>query len=146
MAMSKLVVFPAAMPQKKGLKNMKFNFLQKQSSRREMLRGSATLAGSAFLVHLFPPTLLRASAAGYAQEAPSDALAAMRDWFNAFPLETEKLGEHVTMLSGPGGSVVVANGPDGKFVVDTFVAPAWPRPKEALDGLANPPAKSAINP
>ena len=30
---------------KKGLKNMKFNFLQKQTSRREMLRGSATLAG-----------------------------------------------------------------------------------------------------
>ena len=66
---------------------MKFNFLQKQTSRREMLRGSATLAGSAFLAHLFPAPLLRASAAGYAQEAPSDALAAMRDWFNAFPLE-----------------------------------------------------------
>jgi Flavodoxin-like fold len=39
------------------------------------------------------------------------------------------------MLSGPGGSVVVLNGLDGKFVVDTFVAPAWPRLKEALDGL-----------
>jgi len=67
-----------------------------------MLRGSATLVGSAFLAHLFPAPLLRASAAGYAQEAPSDALAAMRDWFNAFPLETEKLGEDLTMLSGPG--------------------------------------------
>jgi hypothetical protein len=32
---------------------MKFNFLQKQTSRREMLRGSATLAGSAFLAHSF---------------------------------------------------------------------------------------------
>jgi hypothetical protein len=45
MAMSKLVAFLAVMAQKKGLKNMKFNFLQKQTSRREMLRGSATLAG-----------------------------------------------------------------------------------------------------
>src|SRR5467141_2967836 len=124
---------------------MKFNFLQKQTSRREMLRGSATLVGSAFLAHLFPAPLLRASAAGYAQEARSDALAAMRDWFNAFPLETERLGEDVTMLSGPGGSVVVLNGPDGKFVVDTFVAPAWPRLKEALDGLGNAPVKYVID-
>src|SRR6201984_1958249 len=103
MAMSKPVAFPAVMAQKKGIKKMKFNFLQKQTSRREMLRGSATLAGSAFLAHLLPATLLRASAAGYPQQAPSDALAAMRDWFNAFPLETERLGEDVTMLSGPGG-------------------------------------------
>ena len=55
---------------------MNFNFLQKQTSRREMLRGSATLAGSAVLAHLFPTRLLRASAAGYPQQAPSDVLAA----------------------------------------------------------------------
>src|SRR6202040_3786563 len=45
---------------KKGLKNMNFNFLQKQTSRRGMLRDSVTLA---LLSHLFPATLLRASAA-----------------------------------------------------------------------------------
>src|SRR3984893_16539327 len=120
---------------------MKFTFSQKQTSRREMLRSSATLAGSTFLAHLFPARLLRASAAGDAQQAPSDALAAMRDWFNAFPLETQRLGEDLTMLSGPGGSVVVLNGPDGKFVVDTFVAPAWPKLKQALAGLGNAPVK-----
>jgi len=124
---------------------MKFNFLQKQTSRREMLRGSATLAGSAVLAHLFPARLLGASAAGYPQQAPSDVLAAMRDWFNAFPLETKRLSEEVTILSGPGGSVVVLNGPDGKFVVDTFVAPAWPRLKKALDGLGNAPVKYVID-
>jgi cyclase len=124
---------------------MKFDFLQKQTSRREMLRGSATVAGSAFLAHLIPAPLLRASTAGYVQQAPSDALAAMRDWFNAFPLETQSLAEDVTMFSGPGGSVVVLNGPDGKFVVDTFVAPGWPRLKEALDGLGNAPLKYVIN-
>jgi hypothetical protein len=52
--------------QKKGLKNMKFNLLEKQTSRREMLRDSATLAGSGLLA-------LRASAAGYAKQAPSAA-------------------------------------------------------------------------
>src|SRR5260221_5815518 len=129
--------------QKKGLKNMKFNFSQKQTSRREILRVSATLAGSAFLAHLFPGTLLRA----YAQRAPSaaDLVASMRAKFNAAPMETQKLADNVTMLSGPGGSVTVLNGPDGKFVVDTFVAPAWPRLKEALDGLGNAPLKYVID-
>jgi hypothetical protein len=42
-------------------KDMKLNFLQKQTSRRDILRGSVTLAGSAFLAHLFPVTLLGAS-------------------------------------------------------------------------------------
>jgi cyclase len=119
---------------------MKVNFSQKQTSRREMLRGSVTLAGSAFLAHLFHAPL-------YAQQAPSPAtlLADMRAKFNAAPLETQRLAEDVTMLSGPGGSVVVLNGPDGKFVVDTFVAPAWPRLKEALDGLGNAPVKCVID-
>jgi cyclase len=126
---------------------MKFNFLQKQTSRRQMLRGSATLAGSAFLAHLYPPTLLRASAAGYAHQAPSpaDLLASMRAKFNAVPIETQKLAGNVTMFDGPGGTVVVLNGREGKFVVDTFVAPAWPRLKEALDGLGNAPVKYVID-
>jgi glyoxylase-like metal-dependent hydrolase (beta-lactamase superfamily II) len=135
------------MPQKKGLKNMKFNFLRKQTSRREMLQDSVTLAGSALLANLFPATLLRASAAGNAQQAPSpaDLLASMRAKFNAVPMETQKLADNVTMFNGPGGSVVVLNGPDGKFLVDTFVAPAWPRLKAALDGLGNTPLKYVID-
>jgi len=126
---------------------MKCNFLQKQTSRREMLRGLATLAGSAFLAHLFSATLLRASAAGNAQQGPSpaDLLASMRAKFNAVPMETQKLADNVTMFDGPGGAVTVLNGPDGKFVVDTFVAPAWPRLKQALDGLGNAPVKYVID-
>src|SRR5229473_6434219 len=132
---------------KKGIKRMKFNFLQKQTSRREMLRGSATLAGSAFLAHFFPARLLRASAAGYVESAPSPAvlLASMRAKFNAVPMETQKLADNVTMFDGPGGAVTVLNGPVGKFVVDTFVAPAWPRLKEALDALGNAPVKYVID-
>jgi cyclase len=126
---------------------MKFKFLQKQTSRREMLRGSATLAGSAFLAHLFPATLLRASAAGYPQQGPSPAelLEDMRAKFNAVSMETQKLADNVTVFDGPGGAVTVLNGPDGKFVVDTFVAPAWPRLKEALDGLGSEPVKYVID-
>jgi cyclase len=126
---------------------MKFNFLQKQTSRREMLRGSATLAGSALLANFFPATLLRASAASYGQQTPSpaDLLASMRAKFNAVPMETQKLADNVTMFDGPGGAVAVLNGPDGKFVVDTFVAPAWPRLKEALDALGNAPVQYVID-
>src|SRR5580658_8254768 len=129
----------SSMPSNERTKNMKFNLLQKQTSRREMLLTSATLAGSAFL--------LRASAAGDARQTPSaaDLLASMRAKFNAAPLETQRLAGDVTMLSGPGGSVVVLNGPDGKFVVDSFVAPAWPRLKKALDGLGNAPVKCVID-
>jgi cyclase len=126
---------------------MKLDFLQKQASRRNILRGSVTLAGSVFLAHLFPATLLHASAAGYAQQSPSpaDLLAYMRAWFNTFPMETQTLADNVTMFDGPGGAVTVLNGPDGKFVVDSFVAPAWPRLKVALDGLGNAPVKYLID-
>src|SRR3984885_4728962 len=125
---------------------LKSSFLQKQNSRRDILRGSVTLAGSAFLAQLFPAMLLRASAAAQAKEpSAADLLASMRAKFNAAPLETQRLAEDVTMLSGPGGSVVVLNGPDGKFVVDSFVAPAWPRLKDALDGLGNAPVKYLID-
>jgi cyclase len=126
---------------------MKFNFLQEQTSRREMLRGSATLAGSALLAHLFPAPLLRASTVGYAQQGPSPAelLADMRAKFNAVPMETQKLADNITMFDGPGGAVTVLNGPEGKFVVDSFVAPAWPRLKEALDGLGSAPVKYLID-
>jgi cyclase len=116
------------------------------TSRREFL--NVAMKGSALAVaaSLMPREAL-VLAAGNAQQAPSAAelLADMRAWFNAAPLETQMLSEDVTMLSGPGGTVLVLNGPDGKFVVDTFVAPAWPRLKKALDGLGNAPVKCVIN-
>src|SRR6476620_10920842 len=132
---------------KNGLTNMKLNFLQKQTSRREMLRYSVTFAGSVLLAHLFSARLLRAATEDYAQQSPSaaDLLASMRAKFNAVPMETQKLADNITMFDGPGGAVTVLNGPDGKFMVDTFVLPAWPKLKEALDGLGNAPVKYVID-
>jgi cyclase len=77
--------------------------------------------------------------------SPEALLADKRAQFNAAPLETQRLSEGLTMLSGPGGTVVVLDGPDGKFIVDTFIAPAWPRLKNALDDLGNAPVKYVIN-
>ena len=125
---------------------MSSGLIQKHITRRDMLRGSATLAGSAFLAELFPARLFGGSAFGYAQQAPAaDPLAAFRARVGAAPIQSQKLAENLTLLSGPGGNVVILNGPDGKFVVDTFVSPAWPKLKETLDGLGSAPLKFVIN-
>ena len=121
--------------------------LQKQSTRREMLRNSAGFAGSALLAQLFPsavgsgvPGLLQQAAT-----APADRLTAIRAQMGAAPIQAQPLAENLTLLSGPGGNVVVLNGPDGKIVVDTFLLPAWPKLKETLDGLGNAPVKTVID-
>ena len=125
---------------------MSSGLIQKHITRRDMLRGSATLAGSAFLAQLFPGSILHAAVPGYPQQAPAaDPLAAFRARVGAAPIQSQKLAENLTLLSGPGGNVVILNGPDCKFVVDTFVSPAWPKLKEALDGLGSAPLKFVIN-
>jgi len=125
---------------------MNSDLFQKQTTRREMLRGSAALAGSAFLAQLFPGSLLRAGVPGYPrQAAAADPAATFRAQMGAAPIQSQKLTDNLTLLSGPGGNVVVLSGPDGKFIVDTFVAPAWPRLKETLDSLGNAPLKIVID-
>jgi glyoxylase-like metal-dependent hydrolase (beta-lactamase superfamily II) len=127
--------------------NMTSDFLLKQTGRREMLRNSATLAGSAFVAHLFTGALRAYAAAGYGQqETPAgDRLTAVRAQIGAIPIQAQKLADNLTMLSGPGGNVLVLNGADGKIVVDTFLSPAWPKLKETLDGLGNAPLKTVID-
>src|SRR5277367_282668 len=123
-------------------------FFEKQSTRRDMLRNSAGFAGSALLAQLFPASLLRAGVPGHPQQAataPADHLTAMRAQMGSAPIQSQPLAENLTLLSGPGGNVVVLNGPDGKFMVDTFLLPAWPKLKESLDGLGNAPVKTVID-
>jgi len=113
-----------------------------------MLRNSAGFAGSALLAQLFPASLLSATVPGFQQQAataPTERLAAVRAQMGATPIQAQPLAENLTLLSGPGGNVVVLNGPDGKIVVDTFLLPAWPKLKEALDGLGNAPVKTVID-
>src|SRR5260370_38118605 len=88
---------------KKGLTNMNFNFLQKQTSRREMLRDSATLAGGVLLAHLFPGTRLRASAAGDAQQSPSaaDLAASLRAKVNSVPMATPTVADNISTSVRP---------------------------------------------
>jgi glyoxylase-like metal-dependent hydrolase (beta-lactamase superfamily II) len=123
------------------------SFLQKQSTRREMLRNAA-FAGGTLLAQLFPASFLSAGVPNPRQQAatpPTDSLAAMRAQMGTVPIHSQPLAENLTLLSGPGGNVVVLNGPDGKIVVDTFLLPAWPKLKETLDGLGNAPLKTVID-
>jgi cyclase len=124
---------------------MTSDLFQNRPTRRELLRGSATLAGSAFLAQLFPASLLRAAVPAYAPQTNAGGAAAFRAQMGAVPIQSQKLTDNLTLLSGPGGNIVVLTGPDGKLIVDTFVSPAWPKLKETLDSLGNAPVKIAID-
>jgi cyclase len=107
-------------------------------TRRQVLRGGALLAGGAFFVPDWP--------AGAFQAAPAqDQLTIRRTQMGAAPIERVTLTDTLTMLSGPGGNVVVLNGRDGKVVVDSFVQPAWPKLKEVLAGIGGTPIKAVVD-
>lgn len=98
-------------------------------TRREWLRLMAALGAGALADGLVRPQAARAA------PGSQDPLAAFRAQLGAIPIRAQPLAEHLTLLSGPGGNVVVLGGPDGLVVVDTFVTPAWPKFQEALNGL-----------
>src|SRR5580692_4603589 len=115
-------------------------------TRRDMLRGSLAIAGGALAAQLYPATLVRAATPGFPQaKSPAEQVAAMRAQFGGVPIQSQPLTDNLTLLSGPGGNVVVLNGADGKLMGDTFVQPAWPHLKDALDAIGKAPVKTAID-
>jgi cyclase len=89
---------------------------------------------------------VRAATPGFPQQpAAGDRVAAMRAQFGGMPIQAQPLTDSITLLSGPGGNVVVLNGADGKLMGDTFVMPAWPHLKDALDAIGKAPVKTAID-
>src|SRR5437870_3414984 len=107
-------------------------------TRREWLRMMAAMGAGALVDGLLPRELARAA------NHPQDPVAAARARIGAIPIQAQPLGENLTLLAGPGGNVVVLRGSDGLVVVDTFVAPAWPKFQESLKGFAVP-VKFVIN-
>ncbi len=106
-------------------------------TRREWLRTMAALGAGALL----PRSLIKSW-----RQPAQDPTAAFRAQIGAVPIQARPLGENLTLLSGPGGNVVVLHGADGLVVVDTFVAPAWPKLQESLASLGNgAPVKFVIN-
>jgi cyclase len=125
---------------------METNPTMKFFTRREVLRATGILAGGALAARIYPSTLLYAATPALSQQAPAgDPVAAMRAQFGGAPIQAQPLTDSITMLSGPGGNVVVLNGADGKLMGDTFVQPAWPHLKDALDKIGNAPIKTVID-
>jgi cyclase len=73
-----------------------------------------------------------------------DRLAAFRAGFANTPIQSLKLAENLTMLSGPGGNVLVLHGADGLVVVDNFVSTVWTKLEEQLRSFGKP-VKVALN-
>ena len=125
---------------------MESNPTMKFITRREMLRAAAVLSGGALAARFYPATLVHAATPGFSQQAAAgDQVAAMRAQFGGMPIQAQPLTDSITLLSGPGGNVVVLNGADGKLMGDTFVQPAWPHLKDALDKIGSAPIKTAID-
>jgi cyclase len=115
-------------------------------TRRDLLHAAAAVSGGALAGRFFPAALVRAAAPASPQEkSPAEQVAAMRAQFGANPIQSQKLTDNITLLSGPGGNVVVLSGADGKLMGDTFVQPAWPHLKEALDAIGKEPVKTAVD-
>ena len=112
-------------------------------TRRELLRRGTLAAGALAVPGWIFPAYGAWPQAGAAQTA--DPVDAMRQQMGAPPIERLKLTDNLTLLSGPGGNVVVLTGPDGKFVVDTFVQPAWPRLQTTLQELGSGPIQTVID-
>jgi cyclase len=117
------------------------------------MRGGAALVGGLAIERAVAWMVPRLHADGWTAttvgQAPApasvDALTARRAELAKAPIVSTALGRSLTMLSGPGGNVLVSNGPDGKMLVDTFVLPAWASLKKALDAMGPQPVKAAID-
>jgi len=103
----------------------------------------AAMGAGALVDGLVPRELARAATGGAAQQ--QDPLAARRALLGAIPIQAQPLAENLTLLSGPGGNVVVLRGPEGLVVVDTFVAPAWTKLQESLKALGSAPVQFVID-
>src|SRR2546423_2434646 len=112
-------------------------------TRREWLQMMAAMGAGGLVDGLFPRGLARAATGRVAQQQ-QDRVAAFRAQIGAIPIQAQPLAKNVTLFAGPGGNVVVLHGSDGLVVVDTFVAPAWPKLQESLKGFGAP-VKTVIN-
>jgi cyclase len=109
-------------------------------TRRQLLRSAVR---SATLIPFASSSFADLIAADWQQAA--DPVAAYRAQVGATPIVTTRLGDNLSMLSGPGGNIVVLYGRDGKLVVDSFFQPAWPALKPLLDTLGPAPVKLLVD-
>ena len=119
---------------------------RRQMTRRELLERTCVLGAAAVASRILPPSVAEAFLLPQRPAAAADPLAAMRAQMAATPIQVTPLYANlITMLSGPGGNVVVRLGEEGKVVVDTFVQGAFAAMKQQLDKLNNAPVVTVVN-
>jgi cyclase len=117
-----------------------------ERSRRHFLHTTGLAAGGALVASSPFARVIGASAGAGASQAPEvDGIAAIRAQMGTAPVQTIRLNDRMMLFSGPGGNVVVLHGADGKIVVDSFLQPAWPRLKSAIDALGGGRLMTLIN-
>lgn len=65
--------------------------------------------------------------------------------FDAVPIKTTKVAEHVYMLEGEGGNIGVSAGEDGLFLIDDQYAPLTPKIIAAVKGISDKPIRFLIS-
>ena len=108
-------------------------------TRRAFLRSTANCCTAIPFM-----TGVNARAAAWTQQ-PARSVAERRALIGQSPIVTTRLTDTLTMLSGPGGNVLVLAGAEGKVVVDTFVQPVWTALKRVLDRIGAAPVHTVID-
>ena len=85
------------------------------------------------IASLVAVTLFLSSAAARAQQPPPEKL------------ETQKLAEGLSLISGAGGNVALMVGPSGVLLVDDKVAPATPELQQAIAAVTPKPVRFVFN-
>ena len=111
------------------------------ASRREMLRAASALAGGGVLAGLLPRYLLAAAQSSSAVNPVEESTRKMA----SIPLQTLPLRDNIHLLFGPGGNMVMLDGPDGKILVDSSFGRVAPKIKQMLDGFSSVPLKMLID-
>jgi cyclase len=116
-------------------------FFLPSTGRREMLRAASVLAAEGALASLLPRRLLAAAQSDPAVDPVEESTRKMA----SVPLQTLPLRDNIHLLFGPGGNMVVLDGPDGKILVDSSFARVAPKVKEMLDAFSSAPLKILID-
>jgi glyoxylase-like metal-dependent hydrolase (beta-lactamase superfamily II) len=113
-----------------------------------MMQATTAVVGGSLFAGLMPSRLSGAVTAANAEQAgaaPQDRIAQMRAQAAGATLQTLKLRDNISMISGAGGNIVALDGPDGKVVVDSSYLTVAAKLRHALDSLSGAPLKILIN-